>query len=217
MFCPVIDGNSFPQILAVEEEKKYLDKYENGNEEEKQEAKNVLITRNLRLVAHVVKKYTIKGVEQDDLISIGTIGLIKGITTYKISRGTKLATYVSRCIENEILMELRRLKSRSREMFLSDPVGVDKEGNSITLEDRLKDEGYSIEESVGMKLDGARLSKIMMSALTERERRIIITRYGLINGEEKTQREVAKMLSISRSYVSRIEKRALEKLSVEFN
>ena len=215
MFLQVTGGGSFPKTLTPEEEKHYLQLFEHGSEEERKAAKAELISRNLRLVAHIVKKYNSKDV--DDLISIGTIGLIKGISTFNSERGTKLATYASRCVENEILMHMRSQKKINKEVFMNDPIGVDKEGNQVTMEDKLKDEGYSIDEAVSLKLDIRQLYRKMKTALTDREKLILDLRYGLCTGEEITQRETAGRLKISRSYVSRIEKRALNKLYHEMN
>ncbi|MDR1705559.1 MAG: RNA polymerase sporulation sigma factor SigK [Clostridiales bacterium] len=213
MFLQVKGGGSFPKTLTKEEEARYLDLLVNGSREDKTQAKDELISRNLRLVAHIVKKYNSK--ECEDLISVGTVGLIKGICTFNADRGTKLATYASRCIENEILMYLRAQKKLSREVFLNDPIGVDKEGKVVTIEDKLKDENYSIDEKVGLKMQVHLLRGLIEVCLTSRERAIILYRYGLLSGKEITQRETAKLLGISRSYVSRIEKKALKKLKRE--
>lgn len=203
--------NSFPNPLTPEEEKKYLEAYKNGDEE----ARNILIERNLRLVAHVVKKYSGTGKDIDDLISIGTIGLIKAISTFDSSKGTHLATYAARCIENEILMSIRAEKKMKGEVFLQDPIGVDKEGNEISLMDVLGTEENEISEQVEKKIQIKKLYNKMNNVLKNREKLIIEMRYGLYNGKVRTQREIAKMLGISRSYVSRIEKKALNKLFKE--
>ena len=208
-----ISGNSsFPQPLTAEEEQYHLEKYANGCEE----SKNILIEHNLRLVAHIVKKYHNTGKEIDDLISIGTIGLIKGISTYNIDRNTKLATYAARCIENEILMSIRANKKNRGRVSLQDPIGIDKEGNEIRLIDILGTDPDNVVDEVALKIQTRELYKKMKTALKERERLVIEMRYGLFNGDNKTQREIAKVLGISRSYVSRIEKRAINKLSKEF-
>ena len=178
-------------------------------------AKSILIERNLRLVAHIVKKYQIPNKDIDELISIGTVGLIKAIDSFDVTKGTRLATYASRCIENEILMLFRNNKKQKSETFLQDPIGVDKEGNEISLIDVLSSEKDSVIDKVEMKLQIKALYNKMNSALTEREGEILKMRYGLKDGKCKTQREIAGMLGISRSYVSRIEKKALKKLKKE--
>jgi len=203
--------NSFPQPLSIEEEHKYLEEYKNGDEE----AKNILIERNLRLVAHVVKKYSSLGKDSDDLISIGTIGLIKAISTYNLDKGTRLATYAARCIENEILMMLRANKKIQNEVFLQEPIGIDKEGNEISLIDVISNEEDSVVEEVELKMQVKKLYNKMKSILKSREKLVLELRYGLFNGTSKTQREIAGMLGISRSYVSRIEKKAIKKLTKE--
>jgi RNA polymerase sporulation-specific sigma factor len=207
----VTTSNSFPSPLNAEEEKKYLEEFANGSVE----AKNILIERNLRLVAHIVKKYSNYSKDADDLISIGTIGLIKGITSFDISKGTRLATYVARCIENEILMDMRTAKKQQNEVYLQDPIGTDKEGNEVTLIDIVSAENNDIDEQVDLKIQVIKLYEKMKSLLKGQEKVVIELRYGLANGKEKTQREIADMLGISRSYVSRIEKKALKKLSKE--
>ncbi|RKD34600.1 RNA polymerase sporulation sigma factor SigK [Thermohalobacter berrensis] len=209
----VTNNNSFPQPLTPEEEEEYLRLYENGDEE----AKNVLIERNLRLVAHIVKKYHNTGRDMDDLISIGTIGLIKAISTFDRSKGTRLATYAAKCIDNEILMCIRANKKTKSEVSLQDPIGIDKEGNEITLIDILGTDADEVVDEVDLKIQVKKLYNKMSKVLKDREKKIIELRYGLVNGGCKTQREIAKMLGISRSYVSRIEKRAIKKLSKAFN
>nr|WP_317359825.1 RNA polymerase sporulation sigma factor SigK [uncultured Tyzzerella sp.] len=211
MFSCISGGNTFPKPLTLQEEEKYLKQYEEGSIE----AKNILIERNLRLVAHIVKKYTNYQKDSEDLISIGTIGLIKAITTFKNDKGIKLATYAARCIENEILMYIRASKKYSKDVYLQDTVGIDKDGNEVTLEDKVADDSMSIDEEVSLKIQSKLLYQKMKKVLKGREKTIIELRYGLINGEEFTQRDIAKMLGISRSYVSRIEKKALEKLHKE--
>lgn len=211
MFSCISGGNTFPKPLTLQEEEKYLKQYEEGSIE----AKNILIERNLRLVAHIVKKYTNYQKDSEDLISIGTIGLIKAITTFKNDKGIKLATYAARCIENEILMYIRASKKHSKDVYLQDTVGIDKDGNEVTLEDKVADDSMSIDEEVSLKIQSKLLYEKMKKVLKGREKTIIELRYGLINGEEFTQRDIAKMLGISRSYVSRIEKKALEKLHKE--
>ena len=204
-------NNTFPQPLDEKEEEKYLQLLKTGDKK----AKSVLIERNLRLVAHIVKKYQIPNKDIDELISIGTVGLIKAIDSFDVSKGTRLATYASRCIENEILMLFRNNKKQKSETFLQDPIGVDKEGNEISLIDVLSSEKDSVIDKVEMKLQIKALYNKMNSALTEREGEILKMRYGLKDGKCKTQREIAGMLGISRSYVSRIEKKALKKLKKE--
>ena len=211
MFSCISGGNTFPKPLTAKEEEIYLKQYEEGSIE----AKNILIERNLRLVAHIVKKYTNYQKDSEDLISIGTIGLIKAITTFKNDKGIKLATYAARCIENEILMYIRASKKYSRDVYLQDTIGIDKDGNEVTLEDKVADDSMSIDEEVSLKIQSKILYDKMKKVLKGREKTIIELRYGLINGEELTQRDIAKMLGISRSYVSRIEKKALEKLYKE--
>ena len=209
----ITGGNSFPQPLSEKEEKYYLNKLKDGD----LIAKNVLVERNLRLVAHIVKKYSYSYKEVDDLISIGTVGLIKAIDSFDSEKGTRLATYAARCIENEILMFIRYRTKNKAEIFLQDPIGIDKEGNEISLMDVLSSEEDSIIEIVENKIQVKRLYKEINESLKEREKIIIQLRYGLNNGKPKTQREIAKLLGISRSYVSRIEKRALKKLNKELD
>ena len=204
-------NNTFPKPLDEKEEEKYLQLLKAGDKK----AKSILIERNLRLVAHIVKKYQIPNKDIDELISIGTVGLIKAIDSFDVSKGTRLATYASRCIENEILMLFRNNKKQKSETFLQDPIGVDKEGNEISLIDVLSSEKDSVIDKVEMKLQIKALYNKMNSALTEREGEILKMRYGLKDGKCKTQREIAGMLGISRSYVSRIEKKALKKLKKE--
>jgi len=207
----VSNPNSFPQPLTPDEEQKYIEAYKNGNED----ARNVLIERNLRLVAHIVKKYNSLGNDSEDMISIGTIGLIKAISTFDQDKGTRLATYAARCIENEILMQIRSTKKIQSEVFLQDPIGFDREGNEITLIDVMGNESESVIDEVELKMQVKRLYNKMKDVLKSREKTVLELRYGLLNGASKTQREIAKMLGISRSYVSRIEKKAIKKLSKE--
>lgn len=210
-----ITGNAtFPQPLNEKEEEIYLKRFK---EEGDLTAKSVLIERNLRLVAHIVKKYSFPNKDMDDLISIGTVGLIKAIDSFDSSKGTRLATYAARCIENEILMLFRNNKKTKGEVFLQDPIGTDKEGNEICLIDVLSSEGDSVLEAVENSIQISVLYEKMNSVLSKREKEIIEMRYGLIDGNVKTQREIACILDISRSYVSRIEKKALKKLLKEFN
>ena len=211
MFGYISNNNLFPEPLSSEEEKIFLDKFENGD----LSAKDVLIERNLRLVAHISKKYTSPNASLDDLISIGTIGLIKGVNTYNSKKGVKLSTYISRCIENEILMLFRSSKKQKGETFLHDPIGVDKEGNEISLIDVLSSDKDSVVDKVETNIQIKALYSKINTALSEREGEIIRMRYGLVDGKCKTQREIASLLGISRSYVSRIEKKALKKLKKE--
>jgi RNA polymerase sporulation-specific sigma factor len=208
LFGYIQNVNSFPQPLSPDEEQYYLEEYRKGNED----AKNILVERNLRLVAHVVKKYSNTGREIDDLISIGTIGLIKAIITFDDSKGTRLATYAARCIENEILMTIRASKKTKTEVSLHDPIGIDKEGNEISLIDILGSDCDIILDEVELKIQTKKLYQKMEKVLKSREKVVIEMRYGLASGLAKTQREIAEILGISRSYVSRIEKRAIKKL-----
>ena len=207
-----ISNNSlFPGPLSSEEEKIYIERYENGDEE----ARNVLIERNLRLVAHVCKKYGTTNVEQDDLISIGTIGLIKGIKSFDSSKGVRLATYVSRCIENEVLMHLRAVKKLTSEVYLEDTIGKDKDDNTVSLQEVLNNDERSIEDEVDLKFKIKTLYQKMKEVLKDREKMILEMRFGLDGKKPRTQNQIAKLLGISRSYVSRIETKAIDKLSKE--
>lgn len=203
----LLQSGSFPEPLTESEEAYYLEKLKQGDED----ARNILIERNLRLVAHIVKKYASAG-DGDDLISIGTIGLIKGISSYNTDKKTKLATYVARCIENEILMSFRREKKFQNQVSLNDPIGFDGEGNEVTLIDVLQSDNEDICEKLDRDNMVEKLYRNIKSSLQKREQDIIRLRYGLCGGEPLTQREVAKAMGISRSYVSRIEKKALGKL-----
>ncbi|HEY8889588.1 MAG TPA: RNA polymerase sporulation sigma factor SigK [Clostridium sp.] len=209
----ITGSSSFPQPLNEEEEKSYLIKLKEGDIL----AKGILVERNLRLVAHIVKKYSYPGKDVDDLISIGTVGLIKAIDSFDTSKGTRLATYAARCIENEILMLIRNNKKTKGEVYLQDPIGIDKEGNEISLMDVLSSDEDSIIDKVESKIQIKRLYNKINMALMDREKIIIQMRYGLLDGNPRTQREIALILGISRSYVSRIEKRALRKLNKELN
>lgn len=205
-------SNLFPEPLTAQEEKIYLEQLKSGDEE----ARNILIERNLRLVAHVVKKYANTKVEQDDLISIGTIGLIKGINSFNVEKGSKLSTYVSRCIDNEILMYLRSTKKLNAEVYLNEPIGKDKDDNVVTLQEVLENNDRNIEEEVDLKMKIKKLYKKMGEVLKDRERTIIELRFGLDGHKPKTQHEIADMMGISRSYVSRIETKAIGKLEKNF-
>lgn len=204
----VTNGGSFPRPLSGKEEKEYLEKMASGDNE----AREKLIEHNLRLVAHIAKKYTTAVSDSEDLISIGTIGLIKGISTFDPKKGARLATYASRCIENEILMLMRSKKKTQGEVSLNDPIGTDKEGNRIYLIDIMKSDGGEVFEKIQTDEHIKQLYKNIEAELSEREQMIIKMRYGLCDGREYTQNEIAKKLNISRSYVSRIEKKALKKL-----
>lgn len=206
-----VKNNAFPQPLSASEEKKYLKLMVEGD----QHARNVLIEHNLRLVAHIVKKFENTGEDQEDLISIGTIGLIKAIESFSEGKGTKLATYAARCIENEILMHLRALKKTKKDVSLHDPIGQDKEGNEISLIDVLKSDSEDVIDTIQLNMELEKV-KEYINVLDDREKEVIIGRFGLDLKREKTQREIAKELGISRSYVSRIEKRALMKMFHEF-
>lgn len=208
-----ISNNSlFPEALSNEDEKKYLKMMQNGDEE----ARNILIEHNLRLVAHVCKKYANSKIDQDDLISIGSIGLIKGINTYKPEKSIKLSTYISKCIENEILMHFRATKKLNNEVYLDDPIGKDKDDNMVTLKDILENDEKPIDEEIDIKMKISNLYKKIKEVLKDREKTIIELRFGLNGKKPKTQNEIAKRMGISRSYVSRIETKAISKLAQEF-
>ncbi|GAA0354535.1 RNA polymerase sporulation-specific sigma factor [Bacillus horti] len=211
VFVSYVKNNAFPQPLSEAEEEKVLARFKDGDEE----ARNLLIEHNLRLVAHIVKKFENTGEDTEDLISIGTIGLIKGVESYSPAKGTKLATYAARCIENEILMHLRSLKKTKKDVSLHDPIGTDKEGNEISLIDVLKADMDDVIDMVQLQMEKNKIYQ-HIHVLDEREKEVIVGRFGLDMEKERTQREIAKELGISRSYVSRIEKRALMKLFHEF-
>ena len=204
---------AFPQPLSTQEEEQLL----TGMQEGDASCRNRLIEHNLRLVAHVVKKYSNGLYETDDLISIGTIGLIKAVDSFNQEKGIRLATYASRCIENELLMLMRSSKKQSREVSLFDPIGADKEGNTIQLMDVCIAEEVDIIGQMEEQQNLSRLQNYIDKVLTKREREIIILRYGLYGGREITQREIADRFQISRSYVSRIEKKALKKLRAAYS
>ena len=199
---------SFPQPLTASEERYYLQKYTEGD----LEAKHILIERNLRLAAHIVKKYQSMEEDTEDLLSIGTIGLIKAVVTFNPDKSVRLGTYAARCIENEILMYLRTKKKSSREVSLYEPIGTDREGNEIQLFDEIETEGEDAHSKVELKEDIRMLYQRVEKELTPRERTVLKLRYGLYHEEEYTQKEIARRLGISRSYVSRIEKGAIAKL-----
>lgn len=207
----ISNNQLFPEPLSLEEEKMYLQRLKEKDEE----ARNILIERNLRLVAHVCKKYASTKVDQDDLISIGTIGLIKGINSFEPTKNVKLSTYVSRCIDNEILMHLRSTKKIGAEVSLEDPIGKDKDDNTVTLQDVLENNEKNIEEEVDLKMKIKQLYQKMKCVLKDREKLILELRFGLDGKKPKTQNQIAKMLGISRSYVSRIETKAIGKLAKE--
>lgn len=201
-------SSSFPKPLTEKEEQYYVQQLEKNDSE----ARNILIERNLRLVAHVARKYVGPSCSQDDLISIGTIGLIKAVNTYTSKKSTRLATYAARCIENEILMSIRASRKIKAEVSLNLPIGTDPDGNEISFIDILGTDGDEIVDSISLKIQISKLYLSLNQVLTLREKQVIIMRYGLDGKDPLPQREIAKKLEISRSYVSRIEKKALEKL-----
>lgn len=201
-------SSSFPSPLSEKEEQYYIDLLETDNSK----AKDILIEHNLRLVAHIAKKYVNAGMCQDDLISIGTIGLIKAVNTYSGKKSSRLATYAAKCIENEILMSIRAGKRVRQEVSLSLPIGTDKDGNEISLNDILGSDTDEIIDSISLKIQVGQLYDALSETLTPRERTVLVYRYGLNGYMPLPQREIAEALNISRSYVSRIEKKALEKL-----
>lgn len=206
---------TFQQPLSTAEEAHYIQVLQQGNNDEAAKAREILIERNLRLVAHIAKKYQNVDEDMEDLISIGTIGLIKAISSFDAGKG-KLSTYASRCIDNELLMLLRSKKKSSREVSLFEPIGTDKEGNEINLLDIIEHEQEDVTEQMALCDNIKKMAGLLDKVLTDREREIIFLRYGLVTGKEVTQREIGDMLHISRSYVSRIEKKALLKLQAEF-
>lgn len=203
---------TFPKPLTAEEEKQYLQKLKAGD----QKARRILIEYNMRLVAHIVKKYQTSEDEMEELISIGTVGLIKAIDTYKTDRSSKLATYAARCIENEILMQMRVKKKLQRESSYYEPIGTDKEGNEIKLLDIMESQEPEALEQISLKDDTKKVYELIDRVLTKREKQVIVMRYGLYSTREYTQREIASELGISRSYISRIEKNALCRLKEYF-
>jgi len=202
---------TFSQPLSAKDEAVYLGRLKTGSERERGEAKGILVERNLRLVAHIAKKYQNVDEDMEDLISIGTIGLIKAIDSFDAGKG-KLSTYASRCIDNELLMLLRAKKKTSREVSLYEPIGTDREGNEISLLDVIEQDQVDVIDRMEVEDKLHRLKGLITDRLSDREQEIILMRYGLLSGQEITQREIGHRLGISRSYVSRIEKRALEKL-----
>lgn len=203
---------TFPKPLTADEEREYLKRYREGDPA----AKDVLIERNLRLVAHIVKKYQHPEEDMEDLISIGTIGLIKAVMTFDDSKSSRLATYAARCIDNELLMMLRSRKKTARDVSLYEPIGTDREGNEISLLDIMEHTAPGIVEKIDLKDNIIHLYRVLDQVLSERESQVIRMRYGLYNRKSMTQREVADILGISRSYVSRIEKNAIQKLRKDF-
>lgn len=203
---------TFPKPLSAREEKEYLERCNEGD----QLARDVLIERNMRLVAHVVKKYQSPDYDIEDLLSVGTIGLIKAVNTFKVDKGSRLATYAAKCVENEILMLFRASKKLSKEVSLFEPIGVDKDGEAVSLVDIIEMENKETIDTMILKQDVKELYEAFDSCLSDTEKTVIRMRYGLFRGKEHTQREIAAQLGISRSYVSRIEKKALEKLRGEF-
>lgn len=207
----VSNPNTFPKPLKAEEEKLYLERMKNGDEQ----ARRILIEHNLRLVAHIVKKYYSVSGDTDDLVSIGTIGLIKGIDSYNLDKNVRLSSYISRCIENEILMFFRSTKKSAQDISISEPIDTDKDGNAMTLIDVIATED-TIADDIDTKIKIEKLYKFMEQCLDEREIKIITLRYGLNGQAPLPQRTVAQQLNISRSYVSRIEKKALEELKKKY-
>ena len=203
---------TFPKPLSAREEKEYLERCNEGD----QLARDVLIERNMRLGAHVVKKYQSPDYDIEDLLSVGTIGLIKAVNTFKVDKGSRLATYAAKCVENEILMLFRASKKLSKEVSLFEPIGVDKDGEAVSLVDIIEMENKETIDTMILKQDVKELYEAFDSSLSDTEKTVIRMRYGLFRGKEHTQREIAAQLGISRSYVSRIEKKALEKLRGEF-
>ena len=203
---------TFPKPLTAREERECLDRYQEGD----QEARATLIERNMRLVAHVAKKYQNTDYDMEDLLSVGTIGLIKAVNTFHTDRGSRLATYAAKCVENEILMLLRANKKYSKEVSLFEPIGVDKDGETVSLVDVIEMENKESLETIILSQDIRELYDAFDHCLRDTEKKVIGMRYGLYGGKEHTQREIADMLGISRSYVSRIEKKSIEKLRMEF-
>lgn len=208
----ISSSNSFPKPMSIAEERDAIKRMENGD----MLAREELIEKNLRLVAHISKKYQGSAIDSDDLVSIGTIGLIKAVNTFDSGKGIRLATYAARCIENEILMVLRSGKKSQNDVSIEEPVGVDKEGNEISLMDIISSDD-DVAETVSLKMQIARLYELIDTELSEREKKVICMRYGLNNTKAMPQRELADILGISRSYVSRIEKKAISKLANKLN
>ncbi len=207
---------TFPKPLSVDEEVYYIQIMKQGKKDEATKAREILIERNLRLVAHIAKKYQSTEDELDDLISIGTVGLIKAINSYDDAKGSRIGTYAARCIDNELLMMLRGKKKVSKEVSIYEPIGVDREGNEINLLDVIESEQIDVVDKMELAERLKTLKVLFENLLTDREKEILSMRYGLLTGNEITQREIGKKLGISRSYVSRIEKKALQKLKEGF-
>lgn len=203
---------TFPNPLTPAKERECLERLKEGD----QEARRLLIEHNMRLVAHVVKKYQYTDYDTEDLLSVGTIGLIKAVNTFKPDRGSRLATYAAKCVENEILMLLRSHKKYSREVSLYEPIGVDKDGESIHLVDVIQMENEDVLEQMILDQDVRELYQAYKTCLNDNEKQVVRMRYGLFGGKEYTQREIAQAMGLSRSYISRIEKRGLEKIGVSF-
>ena len=216
MVIPLLYGfssdGSFPKPLSAKEEKKYLEQYQNGTEAEQKEAKDMLVMHNLRLVAHIAKKYYVLSPDHEDFLSIGIVGLLKAISTYDMEKSIRLATYASRCIENEILMSLRAAKKYQNDVSIFEPIGSDKEGNEITMLDVISEETVDFADQIYRKKQMHQMCDAIHAVLTPREKTVLILRYGLQGDQAKTQQEVADLLGISRSYISRIEKKALKKV-----
>ena len=211
--CGFSSSGSFPKPFSKEEEQKYLMQLKNGTEEEKIIAKHELILHNLRLVAHIAKKYISLQRDQEELISIGIVGLIKAILSYDNEKSIRLATYASRCIENEILMSLRFAKKFQNDISLHEPIGTDRDGNEIVMLDVINSNTPDFADQLDLSLQSKKMLQAVQEGLTERERTVVILRYGLWNQDALTQQEIAEKLGISRSYVSRIEKKAIKKLN----
>lgn len=207
----VAGGGSFPKKLTPQEEAQYIEQLAHGDSK----ARNILIEHNLRLVAHVTKKYMTATADSDDMVSIGTIGLIKAVDSFKPDKGTRFSSYAARCIENECLMYLRSAKKMSKDVYISEPIDTDSHGNELTLVDVIAEED-TIADDLDLKFKCERLRKVINEVLCERELEIIVMRYGLDGSEPLTQKQVAQKLGISRSYVSRIEKKAVENLRKRF-
>lgn len=208
----VCSGGSFPKPLSEKQEREYIERMKNGDNE----ARNKLVEHNLRLVAHIIKKYYGTGCEQDDLVSIGTIGLIKAINTFNPDKKIRLSSYASRCIENEILMHFRAVKKTSQDVSLNETIDTDKDGNPLTLMDIMAIDD-NILDNLDMKLNSRKLGQYINEELSEREKTVIVLRYGLNGKKPMTQKQVASLLNISRSYVSRIETKALKTLRHRFD
>lgn len=216
-FCAFTSAGSFPKPLSKENEEMYLRLFKDGTEEEKNDAKQKLILHNLRLVAHITKKYNTIQKDQDELISIGVIGLIKAILSYDTEKSIRLATYASRCIENEILMSLRFAKKYQNDVSLHEPIGTDRDGNEIVILDVINSNTPDFADQIYLSLQSEKMLSAVKNNLSERERTVVALRYGLWNHDVLTQQEIASILGISRSYVSRIEKKALKKLNAALN